>query len=774
MPVQAIKRNPTLSIYELSKPLVGGLVSALIVSAGIVKGLHSWNPQQAVTFDFQSLQWISNLKINSMSDGVEPLQIAPVQARIAVPQPVQISSGTYGADVSAAGDVFQKVQDVIASQRMTVQDESALEMNTQSAVELLSVYQQLRFEFDSVIDLDIQPISLAQKLRWETRPDDALLVQRIEPLKPLQVESSFLDDVEVLEALPRRDFHEQPNAPQRAPEMVTNRVLEDDGIDDFNTDPERVDRSEMASPSENLEEQEAMMHLSSDEQSYSEDLEPALQIGSQGLAIKIMAEESTTEIDTGSPSSQRVISLDDLEKESPLAVNRMGNAERTAEDATAKHSSDEYSIDRSSRSMPAEEAPLNDQLATQQAAVEVAGLSQSTSEGYARLSIHDRYSPSPMDEHRLIREISAVGFVESFDWNREIVDARAWVFSEGGLATETQGRWILAEASGYRRALAWAERMDELKIPLVSENTEALLSRFVGSEQQEKAGMVLGRIPKGWEVNLSGRSEKVHYWADSSSTDNTQVFILLNAAPGAHVLTLREKGPTGKRSGVPLIVLEETSTYLDLRRYQEINLFGEVLESTSGGLQAIESAQVRLLGHSVAPTLTDRLGKFSVSSVILFSNHPLIFETDSQKGFTHRYQIPAQKILDSQTESLTLYRFSENTIYNWSDQLAGGVSADTGVLIAALPHLEHVLSQHLLYPAVHPGEKDASFIPEAYTLSATGFLEVQTALFEINPRFFSVNLPSGFVHAQLQNEMGQPYWSDMIYSSPDVISVVSP
>ncbi len=368
----------------------------------------------------------------------------------------------------------------------------------------------------------------------------------------------------------------------------------------------------------------------------------------------------------------------------------------------------------------------------------------------------------------------AASFVEAFDWVSPVSNVdNAYLSKEMG---SSGSGWILSQATDHWPTLA---RRSGAGVPLISKNTSKLLSALVGASLQSEAGIVFGKLPAGWTVRLSGRSERPVILNDRnqsmspSTIEGERYFAFLNAAPGAHLLYLTDRGGADV-GAVGLAVLGGTATYADLSVIKKVTFTGQVFDGSDLYTRPMNGVTVRVLGASSAHSETSRSGKFTIDNVMVVGDYPVYVETDASSGYTHRYQLsPAQ------LQNALLFRLSENAIQMYVNQLEGAISPESGVVIVAVPGIIKAQSaKSKLAPAIQTLAPNPTLRPEVYTLSQDGQMQVSQALDAENVRFVSVQVPEGPAITRVidsEKPAGQNLlWSDMIMVSPAVVNIVGP
>jgi hypothetical protein len=299
-----------------------------------------------------------------------------------------------------------------------------------------------------------------------------------------------------------------------------------------------------------------------------------------------------------------------------------------------------------------------------------------------------------------------------------------------------------------------------------------MLAMRADVQLQAGASIVFGKIPAGWDVEFSDRAEKVIY-ADEHShfdppSDTIRYFAFLNAAPGAQVVTLKTVlGADTAAVAVP--VLGGSSTYLDLTAVSKRSFSGNVLDASAQTRTGVAGASVSVVGQPNAVFFATESGYFHLSEVYAIGSYPLYVETTTAQGFKHRYRVSPSKMDD-----VELYRMSDAQLMGWIGQLEGGVSPESGVIVAAMPGLTREYGDGRLFAGTRTLLPNLTLSPETYVLSDAGALEEGKPLETSSSRFVSVQVPAGPVVSRVEDNNRNLVWSELVLAQPGVVSVVGP
>ncbi|MGZ3707474.1 MAG: hypothetical protein ACXWPM_01385 [Bdellovibrionota bacterium] len=375
---------------------------------------------------------------------------------------------------------------------------------------------------------------------------------------------------------------------------------------------------------------------------------------------------------------------------------------------------------------------------------------------------------------RAVFEKPAPLYVEAFETDEDIQGVKTEMLSRDSSLDGSLRGWEIAHIGSHWPTLHWLDaRLNTRQpVPLLSENSIRLLSTIAGANVQPEAGIVFGKVPSGWKIELAGRSERAVYLDDrhqlvaAEDASKDRYFALLNVDPGAHLIYLHPTSnlPAG---AVGLPVLSGTATYIDLTAVQRTELRGQVIDAETATGRGWKGVLVRAVGQPDATVATDDQGLFTMKNVVQVGTHPIYLETDSDEGYTHRYQIQADEIMN-----VSLFRFRARAIDEWVGQLEGGVSSESGVLVGAIPKVVQEAGDGQVRLAVRSAQANPTLSPETYSISASGQLQVGSTMTVQSPKFFSVQIPEGPALVEGFDKSRAVVWSEIFVSSPNVVNVV--
>ena len=310
---------------------------------------------------------------------------------------------------------------------------------------------------------------------------------------------------------------------------------------------------------------------------------------------------------------------------------------------------------------------------------------------------------------------------------------------------------------------------------MISKNTSLMLAGAQGATVQPDSGIVFGRLAAGWTVQFKGRAETPVFidekrnFTPSQQSDRDRYFAFMNTEPGAHLLYLVDaRGAT--RSAIAVPVVSGGATYVDLYHLQKISITGHLYDASASRLKAASPAAMTVVGQASASTTTRRDGYFEFRDLLVAADHPLFFEASDAAGYTHRYRVDP-----SHRESLRLFRFSSKQVTSWVNQLEGGVSPNSGLVVGAFPDLIQANPRAKFQPSLHSIVGSSDLTPETYTLDSQDHLQVKQPVTVASPRFLSVQVPEGATEFQLDDESSRATaWSMLLFNSPGIVFVLGP
>lgn len=336
---------------------------------------------------------------------------------------------------------------------------------------------------------------------------------------------------------------------------------------------------------------------------------------------------------------------------------------------------------------------------------------------------------------------------------------------EGGSENSTQV-WGITQKKDAWPTLSLEKRELSLFVPVLPNTSVAALSSHRKHSIQNNTGIVFGKIPAEYTVQMGkaeeSRSDVVLY-VHEADRSHERTFVFLNVTPGPQLVYLYDA--RGVNLGaVTVPTLQETATYLDLRSVNKESVSGVLLNSGKA-LIGVANTPVRVLGQWNQKAETDAGGRFIFKQVNRFGSYPLYVESECSSGYTHRYKTQNQNIF---------YCFTESMIQSWMLQFQGGVSEDSGVIVGAVPSVAQKYEEGQLFPELKTHALRGSTTPEIYTLSPEGKAQIHTPLDKDLPRFLGIQLPYAAVVSEVVDRAQRVVWSEMVFSSPRVLQVLGP
>ncbi|HLE00119.1 MAG TPA: hypothetical protein VJB59_07665 [Bdellovibrionota bacterium] len=364
--------------------------------------------------------------------------------------------------------------------------------------------------------------------------------------------------------------------------------------------------------------------------------------------------------------------------------------------------------------------------------------------------------------------------IEAFDWQTSVPGTTIEKLTREFLSPGTpKAGWQLAKAAEHWSTLSWTTGQDTAPVPLISSAAAFLLSKISQATILRETGIVFGKVPAGWKVELSGRAEQPVFLngqnkllsGEKSSED--RYFVFLNVNPGAHLIfAARDRVSETGALGVP--VLRGVATYVDLSAPQKKKISGQVFDASSGIPRGVFGARVRIVGQT-KEAVTRPNGAFEIENIIVIGQYPVFVETEVRTGYTHRY-----RLMPGHLDQVSLFRLSPQQVDEWLGQLEGGISADGGLVVAAVPQIVASRPQDRLVPALMTLVDRQSLTPETYTVMASGQMREDLPLTATATRFISLQVPEGPVVAEIRDKNKNQVWSELIIASPGVINLVGP
>lgn len=358
--------------------------------------------------------------------------------------------------------------------------------------------------------------------------------------------------------------------------------------------------------------------------------------------------------------------------------------------------------------------------------------------------------------------VSIPAHVEAFDWVREVPQVSTQVLSRDNTPAGMR-RWILSQASGYMPTMAWVGE-EILGIPMMGENTLRILEKVAGEPQRSEAGLILGKLPGGWSIAPS-RTDVLYLDHDGlpvepEADQSGRYFIILNQPVGSQFLRIVHRASNAD-GGFTVPVDLETVTYLDWSDLDVRDLKGRVYDSQGRGMKGVYLQFAMDSGNRYLVS-TGQRGEFRILGVPFLSDYPVYLDTVTSREFIHRHTVY------SMNEEIPLFRFDRNQVTAWLEQISGGLSDQSGLVVGSVKHLFQASGYSRLTPKL---DTPAS---RAFTLSPSGELLEDTPIETTVPVFLLTEVGPGFHQLSLQDtESAAKAWWGSVYSAPGVINVVN-
>lgn len=402
------------------------------------------------------------------------------------------------------------------------------------------------------------------------------------------------------------------------------------------------------------------------------------------------------------------------------------------------------------------------------------------------LASHAAYAES---QARAVSVTSQLAFVEAFDLTVAIENAVSEMISlESGEVQALKRGWRQSKAEAHIPTLSWSDpaRQSPVEwVPMISYNTIRVLvsvAERIRAEQgiidsihvDSNKGILFGKVAPGWNVHFSDQSEAPIFLdmnlQPSADTEGDRYFVFLNAKSGSQMVFLSQD--SGESAGLAVPVMSGAATYLDLSVISKSSLTGRVYSATGdAGEEAspLSDTSVRILGQEANAAKSDSDGFFRFDQVISVGSYPFFVETDRARGFTHRYKVSPNKMMD-----LSLIRIPARKIIEWVEQIPGGMQESSGLVVAAVPEIVNENDGMRLIPSVRSLVANP-LVPQTSTVAPWGDLRSGYPLGWEESRFVSSNLPEGLIVTQVMDqETKKVIWSELGTASPDVINIVDP
>ncbi len=323
--------------------------------------------------------------------------------------------------------------------------------------------------------------------------------------------------------------------------------------------------------------------------------------------------------------------------------------------------------------------------------------------------------------------------------------------------------WIRIRPEGLMPTL-FSGNVKEQAILLMDSNSIAMLALKVGSRLVAGTGHIVGLLPDGYKVKVSGKAEDT----DTFTYRGSRYFSAVNIAPGANVLLIEKSG----EATVPLFapVLQDSITFLDASKIEKIDLKIQVQKLGSQAAE-IQSVPVRHAMFDAISTLTNSQGVASLSGVPIVPGYPLYLDVRSKQkdrwGPTYRFEVAAKSGISA------VYMPSDEQLQGWISQGAD-FRPDSGWVLGAVSKDRLDGYRRYSFAKVQPLERETPVDPTTFSIGHDGKLGVSVPLEGDAPRFLGTRVPGGLAITSVVREDGVLLQSRLLPISPLVIHVVAP
>lgn len=323
--------------------------------------------------------------------------------------------------------------------------------------------------------------------------------------------------------------------------------------------------------------------------------------------------------------------------------------------------------------------------------------------------------------------------------------------------------WIRLRPDGLMPTLFAGNVKDEAVL-LMDSNSIAMLALKVGSRVVAGTGHIVGVLPEGYKVKVSGKTEDT----DTFTYRGSRYFSAVNIAPGANVVLIEKSG----EATVPLFapVLQDSITFLDASKIEKIDLNIQV-QKLGGQASEIQSVPVRHAMFDAISTLSNSQGVATLRGVPVVRGYPLFVDVRSKQkdrwGPTYRFEVAAR------SGSASVYMPSDEQLQGWVNQGAE-FRSDSGWVLGAVSKERLDGYRRYSFAKVQPLERETPVDPTTFAIGFDGKLSASIPLEGNSPRFLGTRVPGGLAIASVVREDGVLLQSRLLPISPMVIQVVAP
>ena len=330
--------------------------------------------------------------------------------------------------------------------------------------------------------------------------------------------------------------------------------------------------------------------------------------------------------------------------------------------------------------------------------------------------------------------------------------------------------WVKVETEGYFPLLSYYPQVSSNGTLLLDQNSVALLAIKSGVHYSSEMGMILGKLPDGYKIEFSGRSEEVEYFELNAK----KYFIILNVEPGAGVVELVSQKKQDENTTIFTPVLSGTVTYLDLVAPITINVPIKIIKGEQKDSQNdLIGLTVGISTQTEVQTKTNANGLAILRNINVIPGYPVFVDVSSklngEKSYQYRYQLNKR----TRKGVFILKQYPEKLIYTWLKQVNINLNDQSGMILGEFNSKKiDAFRNHYIAKIENLTEK-FGLETKSYSVLCDQKLSLDYPLEGLCPRFLSVQVPEGLVQAQLVNENKDIVKSTLIPVSPRVINVLS-
>jgi hypothetical protein len=351
----------------------------------------------------------------------------------------------------------------------------------------------------------------------------------------------------------------------------------------------------------------------------------------------------------------------------------------------------------------------------------------------------------------------------------ELVDVEETVFAVDNGKDESLGAWVKGTAQGegflstlYRKSPTEFEGQIQSVEFIKKENLivfEKLFSKPVNLEM----GLIFGKVSKDFEGSLVVSEH------EDAAIRIGNYFVLINVAPGAHVLELRNQ--SGEPLGSGMVLVEPgVATDLGTIRATQVKIFGKILDGSETRPKGVLGVAVNAFAERTT-VVSDSNGNFTFDGILHLSGLPIYLDLWSEK-----YSNMSQRhvIVNPKREQI-FYIFSDKIINGFADQLEGVKisSTESSVIFGSFMNLDFDAE------STNVGElialkKGQDQLDELYAINRKDELIGRDEFTRSSNRFFGLTASGGLKLLEVYDPRKRRLFLQLLLCSPGVISVVDP